>query len=501
MPAVASSKPRPVHRCSACGAAHPTWVGRCQGCGAWGTVEEAAVAARPAGPPRPEAAVPRPVAEVDPAEHVARRTGVGELDRVLGGGLVPGSVTLLGGEPGTGKSTLLTQVAAAAGGRVLYVAAEESRQQVRLRAERLGALAPELWLVAETCLDHVVAHVDELRPELLVVDSIQAVEDPAVASAPGSVAQVRACAHRLVREAKERGLAVVVVGHVTKDGALAGPRVLEHVVDTVLTFEGDRHHALRLLRAVKHRFGPTGELGLFELGDAGLVGVPEAAALFLADRRPGLPGSAVVAAMEGTRPLLVEVQALVSGRDIPQPRRSAQGVDPGRLAVVLAVLEERLRLSVRGSDVFVVAAGGVRVAEPAVDLGIALAIASSLLDAPLPPDLVVLGEVGLGGELRQVVSTPRRLAEAARLGFRRALVPASAPDGPPGIEVVRVGSLLEAIVTAGLAGGRSRRRAVDDHPSNGPGVNGRASGPGPSGRSWNGRNGHDGGTGSGRLVG
>jgi DNA repair protein RadA/Sms len=245
-------------------------------------------------------------------------------------------------------------------------------------------------------------------------------------------------------------MAVVLVGHVTKDGALAGPRVLEHVVDTVLAFEGDRHLALRLLRSAKHRFGPTGELGLFEMGEAGLVGVPEAAALFLADRCPGLPGSAVVPAMEGSRPLLVEVQALVTGSAIPQPRRSAQGVDAGRLAVVLAVLDERIRLSLHGCDVFAVAAGGVRVVEPAADLALALAVVSSTTRTPLPADLVVCGEVGLGGELRQVGHTPRRLAEAARLGFGRALVPSSAPDGPAGVEVIRAATLAEAIVAAGL---------------------------------------------------
>jgi DNA repair protein RadA/Sms len=284
----------------------------------------------------------------------------------------------------------------------------------------------------------------------LIVDSIQTVEDPAVPSAPGSVTQVRACAHRLVREAKERGLAVVVVGHVTKDGALAGPRVLEHVVDTVLAFEGDRHHALRLLRASKHRFGPTGELGVFELGDGGLLGVPDAGALFLADRRPGLAGSAVVGAMEGSRPLLVEVQALVSGQDIAQPRRSAEGVDHGRLAIVLAVLAERVGVVLRDADVFCLAAGGVRVTEPAADLAMALAIVSSRRGVPLPADLVVLGEVGLGGELRQVAHTPRRLGEAHRLGFGRALVPFSAPDGPAGIGMLRAATLEEAMVLSGV---------------------------------------------------
>jgi len=446
------SRTRTAHHCARCGAGHPAWVGRCQACGEWGTLVEVEVRP-PAAPGSPPAAVvtrPLPITEVDPTEFAARPTGIGELDRVLGGGLVPGSVTLLGGEPGIGKSTLLTQVAATWSGRALYVSAEESRQQVRLRAERLAALTAGLWLVAETDIDRIVGHLDAVGPDLLVVDSVQTVHDPGVGSAPGSVAQVRACAHRLVREAKDRGVAVVVVGHVTKDGSLAGPRVLEHVVDTVLAFEGDRHHALRLVRAVKHRFGPAGELGLFEMGDGGLVGVPEAGALLLADRQPGVAGSAVVPALEGSRPLLVEVQALVSGDRIPQPRRSAEGVDHGRLAVVLAVLEERVGLSLRGSDVYALAAGGVRISEPAADLAMALAVVSSTTGQPLPGDLVVCGEVGLGGELRQVGHTPRRLAEAERLGFSRAVVPFSAPDGPPGIRVLRASTLAEAILLVGL---------------------------------------------------
>jgi DNA repair protein RadA/Sms len=381
----------------------------------------------------------------------ARPTGIGELDRVLGGGLVPGSVSLLGGEPGIGKSTLLTQVTAAvarSGGCALYVSAEESRHQVRARAERLDAAVDGVWLLAETDLSHVLAAVDEIGPDLLVVDSIQTIEDPELGSAPGSVTQVRGCAHRLVREAKERGVATVLVGHVTKDGTLAGPRVLEHVVDTVVAFEGERHHALRLVRTVKHRFGASGELGLFEMTDAGLVDVPDAGAFFLADRQPGCTGSAVVPAMEGSRPLLVEIQALVTGENLKQPRRSAQGVDAGRLAVVLGVLEERLNTRLRDRDVFAVAAGGVRVGEPAADLGLALAIVSTSRSLAVPPDLVVCGEIGLGGELRQVTHTKRRLAEAGRLGFGRALVPSSAPAGPPGIEVLRAVSLVDAIALA-----------------------------------------------------
>jgi DNA repair protein RadA/Sms len=404
-----------------------------------------------------------PIGQVGGPGWVARPTGLPELDRVLGGGLVPGSVTLVGGEPGIGKSTLLLQALArlAAGGeRCLLVSAEESAQQVALRAERLEAVAADLWLVAETELDAVLAHVDEVAPAVLVVDSIQAVHDPELASAPGSVAQVRECAHRLVRLAKERGVTTVLVGHVTKDGSLAGPRVLEHVVDTVLSFTGDRHHALRLLRATKHRFGPTGDLGLFEMGEGGLVTVDDPARLFLSDRRQEVPGSAVFPALEGQRPLLVELQALVApAPDGCPPRRSAQGVDGGRLNLLLAVLQRRLRVPLAASDVFALAVGGVRVADPGADVALALAVCSSRVGVALPADLVACGEVGLGGELRQVAHTGRRLAEASRLGFRRALVPASAPDPPGGLASVRVPTLREAVVAAGLAEALAQRRS------------------------------------------
>jgi DNA repair protein RadA/Sms len=411
-------------------------------------VEEIEADGAAAGGFLPAAGTPMPIAAVDTEEWAPMPTTVGELDRVLQGGLVPGSVTLVGGEPGIGKSTLVLQALAGlarAGHRCLVVTAEESAQQVRLRAERLGALPPNLWLVADTALPHVLAHLDVVRPEVVAVDSIQTVEDGALASAPGSVAQVRHCAHQLVRVAKERSLATVLVGHVTKEGSLAGPRVLEHLVDTVLSLEGERHHALRLLRATKHRFGSTDELGLFEMTGAGLDGVPDPSALFLADRRPGIPGSVVAPVLDGHRPLLVEVQALVTPTNLPTPRRSAQGLDHGRLSLVLAVLGARVRLPVHEADVHAVVAGGVKVIEPGADLALALALASAGGDTPLPDDLVACGEVGLGGELRQVHQTARRLAEAARLGFRRAVVPASAPPGPPGVEVLRAATLAEAL--------------------------------------------------------
>lgn len=394
-----------------------------------------------------------PITEVDAVDWSPRPSGIAELDRVLGGGFVPGSVTLLGGEPGIGKSTLLLQVLAAiaAGGtRCLLVSAEESKQQVRLRAERLSALPPNLWVVSETSLSAIVASLDDLEPGYLVVDSIQTVFDPELTSAPGSVAQVRECAHALVREAKQRGIAVVLVGHVTKEGSLAGPRVLEHVVDTVLSFEGDRHHALRLLRAVKHRFGGTGELGVFEMLQSGLAGIADPSALFLGDRRAGTAGSAVVATIEGHRPLLVELQALVSPTPFPQPRRSAQGIDAGRLSLLLAVLAQRVGVGFANADVFASAVGGARVDEPAADLPLALALTSSLTGVALPSDIVALGEVGLAGELRQVSQVNRRLAEAARLGFTRAVVPASSPEAPRGMRILRAETLADAVDALGL---------------------------------------------------
>ncbi|MCU0311449.1 MAG: DNA repair protein RadA [Acidimicrobiales bacterium] len=459
------ARSRSVFRCQECGGTAPKWAGRCPSCEAWNSLVEerevpASVAA--AGLAAPLGA-PRPITEVDVDQWRARPTGIAELDRVLGGGLVPGSVTLLGGEPGIGKSTLLLQAVAAVaadGVRVLYVSAEESTQQVRVRAERLGALTPTLYLAAETAMPHILSFLDEVQPELLVVDSIQTVHDPDLGSAAGSVAQVRECAARFVGHAKARGVATVLVGHVTKDGGLAGPRVLEHVVDTVLAFEGERHHALRLLRAAKHRFGATDQLGLFEMTGDGLIGVPDPSRLFLADRRKGVSGSVVVPTMDGHRPLLVELQALVAASTLPSPRRSAQGLDAGRLSLLLAVLAERAGLRFGDTDVYALAVGGVRVVEPGADLGLALALASALTGRSVPADLVVCGEVGLGGELRQVAQCERRVAEAARLGFTRALVPRLSPPMPDHIELIRVDTLADAVAAAGLADDELRRPRV-----------------------------------------
>lgn len=448
-----SSRPRRTSfRCSSCGAAAPVWAGRCTGCEEWNTLveERTAPVARSIGAP---VAPARPIADVADQDAAPMPTGVAELDRVLGGGLVPGSVTLVGGEPGIGKSTLLLQTAASMaelGRPALYLTAEESAPQVRGRAQRLGVLADHLWLAADTALPDVLAHLDAVQPAVLVVDSIQTIHDPELASAPGAVGQVRECAQRLVTEARARGMAVVLVGHVTKDGGLAGPRVLEHLVDTVLSFEGDRHHALRLLRAVKHRFGGTAELGVFEMSDAGLLGVDDPSALFLADRRAGEAGSVVVPVLDGGRPLLVEVQALLAPTTIPTPRRQGQGVESGRLGMLLAVLAQRAGVSTANLDVWVTVAGGVRATEPAADLGVALAVVSAITDVPIPGDLVVCGEVGLAGELRQVGRIDRRLAEAARLGFRRVLVPTSAPEPPAGCQAIRARGLREAIAAAGL---------------------------------------------------
>ena len=445
------ARTKTLYRCTECGATEPKWAGRCAGCEAWGTLLEEVdgpVAGVGAGSILPPSVPPIQISDVDPTEFTPRPTGVAELDRVLGGGLVPGSVTLLGGEPGIGKSTVLLQAAAevaAAGRKVLYLSGEESAQQVRLRAERLGALHPMLWVATEVSLPQVLGAIASVQPDLVIVDSVQTLLNPDLASTPGSVAQVRECTHRLVQEAKRTGCAIVLVGHVTKEGALAGPRVLEHMVDTVLSFEGDRHHALRLLRVVKHRFGSTQELGLFEMTEKGLSGVPDASGMFLADRRLGIPGSVVVPTIEGARPLLVELQVLTTPSTLPSPRRSAQGIDSGRLSLLLAVLQQRVGVPTGQVDVYALAVGGVKIVEPGADLALGLAVVSSLTGTPVPADIVACGEVGLGGELRQVAHTPRRLAEAARLGFKRAVLPFSAPAPPPGIVAIRVGTLIDAV--------------------------------------------------------
>lgn len=437
---------RPAHRCTACAAEVPRWLGRCPDCGAWGSFVEAT-------PKRgdltltPEA--PVPITEVARTAGDRRATGLGELDRVLGGGLVPGSVTLLAGEPGMGKSTLLLQALgrmARDGASCLLVGAEESPEQVRLRAERVDALHPGLRLVADTALPRILATVAAHRPDVLAVDSIQTVVDPARSGAPGSVTQVRECAQGLVQLAKHAALPTILVGHVTKDGSVAGPRALEHVVDTVLSVDGHQHQTLRLVRALKHRFGSTQELGILEMRDTGLVEVPDPSSLFLEDRRVDAPGSAVAAVLDGARPLLVEVQALVAPAAGP-PRRFAAGFDGTRLSLLLAVLEARGAESLRTADVYANVVGGVRVGEPGLDLAVALAVAGAHLDRSLDADTVVVGEIGLGGEIRQVPGAGRRLAEAARLGFRCVIGPPSLP-ATPGLRAVPAATLSDALDVA-----------------------------------------------------
>jgi len=391
----------------------------------------------------------RPIAEIDVEAARARPTGVGELDRVLGGGLVPGAVLLLAGEPGVGKSTLLLEVARhyAAGGTALVVTGEESAAQVRLRAERTGALHPRLYLAAETDLAALLGHVETVDPGLLVVDSVQTIASPAAEGSAGGVTQVRAVAAALIAAAKSRNMATVLVGHVTKDGAIAGPRVLEHLVDVVLQFEGDGHSTLRLVRATKNRFGPADEVGCFELTDGGIEGLPDPSGLFLSRRTEPVPGTCVTVTVEGRRPLLAEVQALVARSTLATPRRAVSGLDSARVAMVLAVLERRGRVRLGADDVFSATVGGVRVTEPAADLALALAVASAARDAPIPPSTVVLGEVGLSGEVRRVGAVGRRLAEAARLGFSTALVPPDPGPLPDGMRVTEVADLGAALRT------------------------------------------------------
>jgi DNA repair protein RadA/Sms len=449
-----------VHRCSECGCETPRWLGRCPDCDAWGTLGEATPTIDSVGGRVARVAVdgPMPIGQVDARAAAPMPTGVGELDRVLHGGFVAGSVTLLAGEPGMGKSTLLLQALgrlAANGTSCLLVTAEESCAQVKLRAERVGALHSGLLVVAETSLPHVLAHAAHTAPQVLAVDSIQTVVDPDLPGAPGSVTQVRDGAYRLVQHAKEHARATVLVGHVTKEGTLAGPRVLEHVVDTVLSFDGDRGHSLRALHALKHRFGGTDEVGLFEMTEHGLAGVPDASARFLTDRRPGVPGSAVAAVLEGARPILVEVQALVMRTAAPMPRRAAAGMESGRLAMLLAVLERHAGVTSTGADVYASVAGGLRVTERGLDLALALAVAGAQLAQVTTRDTVAIGELGLGGEVRSVPQLERRLAEAARLGFRRAVVPTGVrPAGRvDGLELVEVSSLRDAVDEALIPAG------------------------------------------------
>lgn len=454
------ARAKSVYACTECGGQAARWLGRCPACGAWNTLVEEPVGGdagasleglleTPAAP-RASALAVR-LGDVRGEEVPRFASGIAELDRVLGGGLVPGAVILLGGEPGVGKSTLALQLAAeacGAGRRVLYVCGEESPEQVRLRAERLPGDPADVLVIAETRVEAIGAAWREAKPDLVIVDSIQTVRTDRVESAPGSVAQVRECAALLAAAAKTSHTAVVLVGHVTKEGAIAGPRVLEHLVDVVLTFEGDRTHAVRALRATKNRFGSTQEVGVFSMTGAGLESVANPSELFLAERRAGLPGSCIVPFLEGTRPMLLEVQALVAPAGYGTARRTCLGIDDGRVALLLAVLERRAGLDLLSRDVYVNVTGGVRVMEPGADLGVALAIASSRLDVALPEDVAACGEIGLGGEVRRVGRIDLRVREAARLGFRRVLLPeriGASLEAPHGSDLVAVKDLAQAV--------------------------------------------------------
>ncbi len=442
------ARTRTVYVCSSCDAQEPKWSGRCGTCGEWNSLHEQLNSAPTAL--RPLAAEPSitSIGDVEAISAAGQSTGMSEVDRVLGGGLIRGSVTLLGGEPGVGKSTLVLQLLAneAESGRTcLYVTGEESPQQVKLRADRLGLTHPKILVAAEVSVPSIVAAIEEINPALCVIDSVQTLEDPEVESGPGSVSQVRAAVNRLVSEAKERSVTMVLVGHVTKDGNLAGPRVLEHAVDTVLSLEGERDQGLRVLRASKHRFGSTSEIGLMTLGEKGLAGVEDASGIFLGDRLPLTPGSVVSATTEGHRPLALEVQALVVPTVLPQPKRSAKGFDPGRLGLLLAVMEQRCNVRMTKFDVYVNIAGGIKVTEPGIDLALCLALASALTGWPVPEGWFACGEVGLGGEIRGVSRLEQRLGEATRLGFDSAVIPRSGPSEYPGMEIHRVSSLSEAL--------------------------------------------------------
>lgn len=468
------ARSRSVHRCQECGHETGKWLGRCPGCGQWGCVVEepgavggAAVLPGTGGADALDAEfaalvaqggrdTPVPLAEVSAADVAHRGTGIGEFDRVLGGGFVPGATVLLGGEPGIGKSTLVLQALASvarSGAPALLVTAEESKAQVRQRAERLDALDGRCYVADEESVAAIAGHLESVRPAVVAVDSIQTVRDPRVGSAGGSVAQVRECAAVLTDAARRVGAALVLVGHVTKDGSLAGPRVLEHLVDTVCAFEGDRHHSLRVLRGVKNRFGPSGELGLFDMRERGLVEIGDAAAVFLGGRRGDVPGSAVVPAVEGRRPLLTEVQALVTAASggahgAPGSRRTVNGLDPNRVTVLCGVLDKLLRLPVGGCDVFVSAAGGVRINDPSADLAVCIAVASSFADRPVHAGTAWIGEVGLAGEVRDVPHLERRVREASRVGFERVVVPLGSADTAR----QAVGAETSVVAVADLAG-------------------------------------------------
>lgn len=439
--------------CQECGYESPKWMGKCPGCNLWNRmVEEVERPVDTRVPPSlsTEASKAISISEIDTSQEPRVKTGSEEMDRVLGGGIVFGSLVLVGGDPGIGKSTLLLQTSyrlADKGLKVLYVSAEESAKQIKLRADRLQTLSPNLFILSETALDQIEIHISSIKPDFLIIDSIQTIYNPIISATPGSVGQVRECTGHLLRIAKTLGIATFIVGHVTKEGAIAGPRMLEHMVDAVLYFEGERHHTYRILRAVKNRFGSTNEIGIFEMQEEGLIEVGNPSEMFLSERSQGAPGSAVVASIEGTRPVLVEIQALVSPAAFGNPRRNANGLDHNRVSMIMAVLEKRAGLYVGSQDAYINVVGGVRLDEPAVDLGIAMAIASSYKDTGMDPNDMFIGEIGLAGEVRGVSRIEQRVREAHKLGFTRCIIPAKSQKGwtpPAGIKVVGVDSIQQA---------------------------------------------------------
>lgn len=454
------AKPQKTYVCQSCGSVHSKWSGKCESCGEWNTLSEEVQDSAPKGLASGGGAKRKGrVIELTPLKSTERKTcprlisGIGELDRVSGGGLVPGSATLIGGDPGIGKSTLLLQAVCALAKedvRCVYVSGEEAVDQVRMRAERLGLADADIELASATNVRDILATVDDRQSpvSLLIIDSIQTMYVDTLDSAPGTVTQVRTSAQEIIRHAKARNMAVIFVGHVTKDGQIAGPRVLEHMVDTVLYFEGDRSHQFRILRAVKNRFGPTDEIGVFEMAAQGLEEVANPSALFLSQRNQDVAGSAVLAALEGSRPLLVEVQALVAPSSLAAPRRAVLGWDPNRLAMIVAVMETRCGLQLSGCDIFLNIAGGIRIQEPAADVAVAAALISALKNVPLPPEMVLFGEIGLAGEVRQVAQPGLRLKESSKLGFGEAVIPKAKldkqkPNTPKGMAAHEVAHVMD----------------------------------------------------------
>lgn len=449
--------PKSTYVCTECDYVSPKWLGRCPRCGAWNSMEEQYAEPEEAPPSARRAAAPRPTGQAVPIgklelpAYMRSETGMGELDRVLGGGLVQGSVVLLSGEPGIGKSTLLMQICndLAEKRRVLYVSGEESRDQLKLRADRLGVSGDELYLLTETAVDGILGECERLRPQVIIMDSIQTVFNDRLPSAPGSVTQVRESAMAFISLAKREGCSVILVGHVNKEGGISGPKILEHMVDAVLYFEGDRRQSYRIIRAIKNRYGSTNEIGVFEMGDEGLAEVPNPSEMMMEGRPTDSPGNCAACVMEGSRPLIAEVQALCSKTAYPAPRRTCDGFDYNRMCLLLAVLEKRLNLRFSENDVYLNVAGGLRIDEPAADLAVALALLSGMVDRVIPPDMIAFGELGLSGEVRGISHTDYRVKEAVRLGFTRILLPERSlgrvPRLPDGVKLIGVRHLADVL--------------------------------------------------------